>query len=86
MRSDLRAVDSALEEERRDLWLARAHVLSALVLLLVLFMVPSVLYALFDGHHTDRLGFLGTLAGCLLVGGAVLWGGGGVACACVRVR
>ncbi len=73
MRSDLRAVESALEEERRDLWLARAHVLSALVLLLVLFMLPSVLYTLFDAHHTDRLGFLATLAGCVLVGGLVFW-------------
>jgi trk system potassium uptake protein TrkH len=73
MRSDLRAVESALEEERRDLWRARAHVLSALVLLLVLFMLPSALYALLDAHHTDRLGFLATLAGCLSAGGAVYW-------------
>ncbi|MBM4291150.1 MAG: TrkH family potassium uptake protein [Deltaproteobacteria bacterium] len=73
MRSDLRAVESALEEERRDLRLARAHVLSALVLLLVLFMVPSALYSLLDAHHTDRRGLLAALALCVSGGGAVFW-------------
>ena len=62
--SSPRAEDEGLIPKRVK---ARLGLLAIFVGLLCLSMVPSLLYTLIDSHHDDRLAFMATIGGGLIV-------------------
>lgn len=60
-------------DDAQDRLLARLGLLSIFVLMLCLSMIPSLIYALIDGHHDDRLSFLVTIGSCGLISAFTYW-------------